>query len=705
MNSANESADWEPLLEPNGKALPKRPTGGTGGLAGTNRRETKSLYQEKWGRIRLGVLVVLAFVTFYLSLSTITLRPVVHQMVVNVPEDDEDLPGPRVPKGFLVWGPGCKMLDLDPLADDVMRLFRKERFEPCSPKKPLTTIEQDFENDSVVLRFHRDQAEKHLPHYMKFIECCYQSIERSGVNEKADKNFNLSECKYFSHDVQLPPNVTNGIMVRCKGSVSEKAKTRKSVYTNVHAFIRKKPAVQERLDRFRQSYKQRPLSVLMIGIDSISRLNLIRAMPHTAQHLYDTGWFELKGYNKIDDNTYPNLMAILTGYNNTLAYDVCNPRKVGQLETCPFLWKYFADSGYVTAYAEDEASINTFNYHKFGFVKQPTDYYLRPMALAAEKNLVKKLKNSLTFCLGYQHYADFIYQYALDFATFYKDEPNFGLFWTNTFSHNDISDPSSMDLRMKYYVEELQSRGILNNSMVIFFSDHGIRFGAVRSLLTGWLEERLPFMFMWLPDWFKEEHPQIVQALKVNRNRLTNPYDLHATLKHVLELSERIDNLPTPLSCPNCQSIFQEMPWNRSCEETSIAPHWCTCSDYEKIDKGSRLVQEAAGFVIDSINEDLAQNQRNLTKKLCAKMQLKSTSLAKIARYPDAETPHNDYLLIIDGKPGNGKFESTVRHYTKLNKFEITGSISRLNEYASQSECMHVDYLRKYCYCLRRKGG
>lgn len=32
------------------------------------------------------------------------------------------------------------MLDLDPLADDVMRLFRKERFEPCSPKKPVRDI-------------------------------------------------------------------------------------------------------------------------------------------------------------------------------------------------------------------------------------------------------------------------------------------------------------------------------------------------------------------------------------------------------------------------------------------------------------------------------------------------------------------------------------------------------------------------------------
>lgn len=44
---------------------------------------------------------------------------------------------------------------------------------------------------------------------------------------------------------------------------------------------------------------QRPLSVLMLGIDSVSRLNLIRAMPHTAQHLFDTGWMELKGYNKV----------------------------------------------------------------------------------------------------------------------------------------------------------------------------------------------------------------------------------------------------------------------------------------------------------------------------------------------------------------------------------------------------------------------
>lgn len=64
--------------------------------------------------------------------------------------------------------------------------------------------------------------------------------------------------------------------------------------------MRRKLQVQKTFDTFRTLYpKDRPLSVLMIGIDSISRLNLIRAMPNTAQYLYDTGWFELKGYNKV----------------------------------------------------------------------------------------------------------------------------------------------------------------------------------------------------------------------------------------------------------------------------------------------------------------------------------------------------------------------------------------------------------------------
>lgn len=393
-------------------------------------------------------------------------------------------------------------------------------------------------------------------------------------------------------------------------------------------------------------------------------------------------------------------MAILTGYNSSLAYNFCEPRTPGKLEQCPFVWSDFRKNGYVTAYGEDEASISTFNYHKTGFIKEPTDYYMRPYMLAAEKNLHIKLKHSLKLCLGFKHSVDHIYEYAMDFATQYRDHPSFGLFWTNTFSHNDISDPSSMDQKMKNYLDVLQMRGILKNSMVVFFSDHGLRFGPVRHLVTGWLEERLPFMFIWLPAWFQNAHPEIVQALKINRNRLTNPYDLHMTLKHILELSGRTENMPSAVSCANCQSLFKQMPLNRSCEDVSIESHWCTCSKYKTIDKSDRMVKEAVKFVIEHLNNEL-KNHTN-----CAHLSLKAIAYARKAEYHEANEPYDDYMCVFEASPSNGWFESTVRYSIRTDTFGITGSVSRLDMYASQSTCMKFDYLRKYCYCSsKHKNG
>lgn len=107
------------------------------------------------------------------------------------------------------------------------------------------------------------------------------------------------------------PSTIEYIMVRCKSG-------KKQLYVNSHAIMRERPDLRKRLNEFKEqsirqtnqvdgsdeeligAEKPRPLSVLMLSIDSISRLNLIRAMPKTAQHVYDNGWFELQGYNKVN---------------------------------------------------------------------------------------------------------------------------------------------------------------------------------------------------------------------------------------------------------------------------------------------------------------------------------------------------------------------------------------------------------------------
>lgn len=429
-------------------------------------------------------------------------------------------------------------------------------------------------------------------------------------------------------------------------------------------------------------------------------------------------------------------MAILLGFNSTTAYTTCTPTVLGRLDACPFVWTDFRRAGYVTAYGEDEMSISTFNYNKLGFHQPPTDYYMRPYMLAAEKHLHHERRHSLTYCLGYQHSADHVYRYALDFATAYRGEPFFGLFWTNTFSHNDISDPSSMDSTVRDYLLELADRRILNDSAVVFFSDHGIRFGPVRHLHTGWLEERLPFMFVWLPEWFRRAHPGAARALHANRNRLTTPYDLHVTLKDVLRMAvnglhggrnddeNTVDTavpelprtaLPAELStqspallapsCPRCQSLFEPMPADRSCAEAAIDAHWCTCTPYRAHSVSDAIVLSVVRFVLKESNDELRQFDREHGHRAqrCAQLSMKRVSYAARAANGPNATEYT-YLVVFQASPGDGWFESTVVQDLNSGRFRVTGSVSRLNSYASQSECMPNDRLRKYCYCLRHRG-
>lgn len=383
-------------------------------------------------------------------------------------------------------------------------------------------------------------------------------------------------------------------------------------------------------------------------------------------------------------------MAILTGLNNTQAYHVCDPKKVGKLDECPFIWRQLRDIGYATAYAEDEASISSFNYHKYGFLTPPVDHYLRPFALAAEKHLHVSKESGLKICLGYQNYADHIYQYALDFGTQYKGKPYFGLFWTNTFSHNDISSISSMDMKMKDYIVKLNSSGILDDSLVIFFSDHGMRFGPVRQLLTGWFEERLPFIFFSFPPWFNEMYPELVNNFKTNRNRLTTPYEFHLTLKHIASLAGSKEDIQSS-GCPNCQSLLEELPYNRSCADAAIDQHWCTCIPYTNSDKSLPEVREAVNTALHLINDDLKGQSK------CATLRLKKIMSAKIAK-TDKLDAH--YLVTFEVYPSGAQFEATVKKYTN-NTYQLTGTISRLNEYGKQSECVHDDKLKKYCMCKK----
>lgn len=401
----------------------------------------------------------------------------------------------------------------------------------------------------------------------------------------------------------------------------------------------------------------------------------------------------------------------MVGYNLSNAMKYCNPYVSGGLDKCDFVWKLYKKHGYVTSYGEDAVKINTFNYLKKGFQQPPVDYYLRPYLSAAEKLLDGNVVLGLPHCVGFETESEHVYNYALEFARRYRNDSFFGFFWTNTHSHGDISQTSSMDNYLKDYLQRLRAQGTLEHSVVVFFSDHGLRFGPTRSTWSGHLEERLPFLFIWLPPFLRAEHPEFAEALLQNRNRLTTPYDLHMTLKHILSLSGRSGSLETldgAKDCPQCQSLLQPVPLNRSCEDVSIEDHWCTCWSYKPINKNSKTVRHLGERVVHYLNDYVTSFRNGSLAHLCQPLTLQGITAAYKARLAEDDPSQIQiYWLTFSTAPNQALYEATVRYNknsTSEDNVQVTGSVSRLNSYSGEADCMNDFAIKKYCYCHHKSG-
>lgn len=374
--------------------------------------------------------------------------------------------------------------------------------------------------------------------------------------------------------------------------------------------------------------------------------------------------------SQIDENTFPNVMAFLTGYNLESIEKKCNPRIRGGLNKCKFIWDQFHDVGYVTAYGEDDVRIHTFNYKKYGFNKPPVDYYMRPYMMAAEALLTQTYQRDVgnLRCLGYAHDFEYIYSYSLEFARQYRNDSFFGLFWINTHSHGtNISITSSVDTYILEYLERFVSQGTMDNTVVVLFSDHGIRFGPSRSNSLGWLEDRLPFLFIWLPPYLRQSHPEFVEALQLNRNRLTNPFDLHLTLKHLLSLSNRINELELggAQDCPRCQSLLLPVASNRSCGDVAIPQPWCSCGPYLTANETTNLNKNQANQVIEKINK--------LPFDHCAKLTLKHIVKVMIRIPSEMDDPKATTHILYIKTQNDALYEATIFYNISSKKSDIVG--------------------------------
>jgi len=266
--------------------------------------------------------------------------------------------------------------------------------------------------------------------------------------------------------------------------------------------------------------------------------------------------------------------------------------------------------------------------------------------------------------------------------------------------------PSAMQEKVLGDLLEFEEEGDFEEMIMIFFADHGTRYGKLTELKDGFLEERLPMMFIYLPSWFRETYPSYVKALELNRHRLCSNFDLHNTLKHIIEIGGTPDGpkLPKSFDCPTCQSLFYPLPEDRTCSQAGIEEHWCTCEPYRPI-TGLRWTRPIAHAVIDRMNEyfvhkNLSQLCSNLTLSYIHKTEIKmGLNINFSEELKEQETAV--YRIKFKVNQNSADFQATVVYNNSTQKAEVNvEKISRTNSYKDDSTCIDDKLSKLYCICF-----
>ncbi|XP_025074094.1 uncharacterized protein LOC105427274 [Pogonomyrmex barbatus] len=589
--------------------------------------------------------------------------------------------------GFLVRNKGCRLPAMDPLDPAVRHFITKEVLE-CEYGNSLPLIESNntalFVNPLAWNKFNDSSGS---------INCCWRPFWRTKDNDNA-----------VTYDTQCYP-FQDSCTINVEFVKVECSQNKKVIYKDYFAFLPRKPSVEERCKQAMETdtLADDRLSVLVVGLDSVSRMNFHRMMPKTVKSLQSLGAVEMLGYTKVADNTYPNLVPVLSGLSANELQSLCWQMPNKTFDECPFLWKKYSDAGYRTIFGEDACSMTTFNYLKPGFREKPTDYYLRPYCIGAEKDIGNTHKLNANLCIGTRKTFDCMLDYTRKTAIEFSSELYFAFIWQASLTHDYFTYPQLGDNSYHEFIEYASREGLLNRTALIVMSDHGMRWGEFRQTYQGKIEDSLPFVFIVPPRWWREKFPLAWGNLRRNSHSLTTPFDLHETLTdllnpHVLResfLKRRIKVQETYVSpMPRGISWFLPVPSTRTCDMAHIANHWCMCHTSNSVSWNDTGLQDSVSFLVGELNDMLSRYPS------CALLNLKLIKDAKVWLDKTDGATLMDYTVTIQTTPGDAIFEGTVRYKADDNSRKLAGSISRLNAYGTQSACVDEFNMRLYCYCL-----
>lgn len=499
--------------------------------------------RRKW---RIFITLLLAFILIFTSIHLLIKlliliqehKALLAESTLLLPESlyiEEDQLNEGKSSRWLVSSPKCHIPIIDPWHESIRSFVDVKGNLDCSkiarkaghPDAAISYVEDnklfinDHERDSVPLG------------------CCLRQVVRSEDNDDDlvyNETCELVNPQLASIGLEIPYEL---IKLECP----------KINYTNYHSFIvhdlEEEAAIQRVAEK--KLIKDQYYNVVIVGMDTISRLNAYRQLNKTLQLLKDKfNMIEFYGYNKVGENTFPNLIPFLTGLTpEQLTETQCwLPSHYTQssesgddyLDNCKYLWNFYQEVGYFTYFSEDWPMASTFNYLKQGFKRKPTLFYGRPFSIARQDIRFPSNSNGCSSCILDKPIVEVDLENLKSFIKKQGKSAYLAFQWINCPQHDDLNGASRVDSIVRDFFQDIHKLTYDERTFVIFFSDHGYRWNDFVSTRVGHYESSLPLLTIAPPKHFIENHSDLYENLKKHQAALLTPFDLFKTIIEIRNL-------------------------------------------------------------------------------------------------------------------------------------------------------------------------
>ncbi|CAG9325557.1 unnamed protein product [Blepharisma stoltei] len=422
---------------------------------------------------------------------------------------------------------------------------------------------------------------------------------------------------------------------------------------------------EESLKRAKNSLVGKPINIVMLVIDSLSRRSFFRKLPMCLDYLNSNAKnfsiFDFKLHHIMGQNSPASYMPTFFG-----DMPFKQSRKIfrGDLYYSISIWKYLHDRGFVTMIGMDNCGDNLPSYigrtpnvdHIMGsFWCAAKAYYGYSQSLKKER------------CIGNKNAHTWMLDLILDFSDTYKNVSKYTYMHVNTAHEETGTVISTLDLDLKNFLQDFTSRD--EDYVLFLMGDHGMRYGSWFKSKDGSHEHKLPLLLTIVKNSVLENAPNSTEALLHNSNRLISKLDFHTTLQHLGNYPDMESGIfdirqKTSKTKKTYNLFYDHIPDNRTCEDAGIPVYWCGCKPFEEITENTQDFDYLANNIIDTFNHENKIDDSS-KETICQKLNLNKTSY--IGKQEDSDISYWKIKFSIQEK-ASALFEVIIR----LSKTQIT---------------------------------